>query len=87
MPLEGVTQVFYWFILDFICNFTCFLLFDLDIVYLHKFRGRSSLVPSIVLARCFALVKRRHQAHVTEVETLRAAHRAEVEEVITLPIH
>lgn len=38
------------------------------------------------LARCFALVGQRHQAHLAEVETLKASHRAEVEEVIILPI-
>lgn len=38
------------------------------------------------LARCFAFMGQRHQSHVTEVETLRVAHRAEVEDVTILPI-
>lgn len=38
------------------------------------------------LARCFALVGQRHQAHLAEVETLKATHQAEVKEVIILPI-
>ena len=36
------------------------------------------------LAR-FALVGQRHQAHITEVEALKAIHRAEIKEVMILP--
>lgn len=35
------------------------------------------------LARCFALVGQKHQAHLTEVMALKASHRVEVEEVKT----